>query len=179
MFAGRVNPRRRHRRQPERLVHQHRLLNLARHFEIALERHAVRHLEHDQQIGQEQAYDDGRGAHAGHDAEHAEDGQDDGEGEQRAARRREAKAERDEKEPDVPGPPLVPRQRAQRLGVDPPREVLVGVARVPREEALDVFGTQIACVRVVEAAPDAIFIDTTSDNAQFAADSCERIEREL
>src|SRR5581483_9934785 len=66
-------------------------------------------------------------------------------------RRRQLHREGKEQQPRVRDDPLVPRQTVERRQIHVPREEAVGVARVPREEPLQIFGCEIARVILDEA----------------------------
>ncbi len=88
---------------------------------------------------------------------------------------------------------LMPRQRLEGVGVDTAREELVGVARVAREQPLQILRGQISGIGVKEiletggaGAPAIQGLCFTSqglrlraENAQFAANHGEHVERKL
>ena len=155
---------------------QHGLLNLARDLEIVLQRQPVGDLEQHEQVQQaerkQQRADAAWNRDAGKQHDHVADrpclGQaepheideaDDGEQERRAVDHapcgRELHREREEEQPRVGDRALVPREVRRLAEVDVSCEEMIGVARVAREQALQVFGFQIPRVsldKVIEPA---------------------------
>ena len=157
-----------------RFSRQHRLLDLARDFEIVLEGQAVRDLEQHEQIHQRERDEERPGALAEHRSGHAEvdakrqrrpdanqsdaaeqiDQADEREqqrnGVDQAAGRRQLHRERQEQQPCMLECPLVPRQMRERARIGAAREKQVGLARFAGEEPLQVVGGQILRVDVEE-----------------------------
>ncbi len=143
---------------------QHRLLNLARDFQVVLQRQSIRDFEHHQQVHEQEAEqqpDRSRREHRVRDQEQmdslkqfheAHDGREQRDAVDRPPRRRQLQRERQEEQPCVHQRPPIPRQFLQPLEVDVAREEAIGLRCVAREEALDVARGQPPSVGLEELA---------------------------
>ena len=146
---------------------QHRLLDVARDFEVVLERQAIGDLEQHQQIHQRERDEERPGAlaeqrtgnaeldperqrradsdkaDAAEEVGHADEREDQRDGVHHAPRRRQLQRERKEQQPRVLEQPQVPGEIGKRLGIGAAGEELVRLARLPREEPLQIVGGQI------------------------------------
>jgi hypothetical protein len=157
----------------EQPAREHRLLNLARDLEVVLERQPVGDFEQDQQVHQHEREEQrpralteqGAGDADAADHRHAQDLDDPDaaeqidetderetqrDGEHDAPRRRQFHRERHEEDADVRDRASMPGQALERVRVDAPREELVRLARVAREQALEILRLEIAGVVVEE-----------------------------
>jgi hypothetical protein len=159
-------------RRAERALRQHRALDVAGHRQVVLQREAIGHLEHDQQVEQHEAdaeeegallpgrdreeeaeaidLQDGDGLEAGEQLDEADDRRQERRDVERPVRRRQAHREGDEEQPRVGEGADVPRLLVDLAPVDAAREELVGLARVTREEQLQVARLQVLRVDVEE-----------------------------
>jgi hypothetical protein len=159
-----------------RAVHaarQHRLLDLARDLQVVLQRQAVRHLQQHEEVHQREPDQHRPGPLTDHEAgdgdrdverppghvhqpqaaeqvDQPEDREEQRSAVHRAARRRQLHREGEEQQAGLGDQAHVPRQPVEHGEIQVAREEVVRVARVTREEPLQIFGFEILRVGVEE-----------------------------